>query len=86
MTNKKINIFDHLDKGGKGYVSYLAWVVGRQASTFNTYMSRLRNNWGGTFKSRQQIIKAINIVERTNYLVHDFEWTWEPGKWRGSKK
>lgn len=81
----KINIFEHLKKWGKGYIAYLANVAGREPSTFRTFLSKLKK-WGeGTFRTRNQMVQAINKVEQKDYVVNDFDWTWTPGNWNGKK-
>lgn len=82
---EKINIFEHLKKGWRAYARYLAWVAGKAEHTFTSGLSRIRNGTDVEFKLRQQIVDAINKVERTDFIVNDFDWTWTPGEWRGNK-
>lgn len=81
----KINIFEHLEKWGKGYIAYLANVANKEHSTFRTFLSKLKK-WGeGTFRTRNCLVQAINKVEQQEYTVSDFDWTWTPWKWYGKK-
>lgn len=86
MTDKKINIFDHIKKWWKGYTAYLANVANRQVNTFSSMLSRLKNWEEGTFTTRKRIVDAINKAENANYIVHDFDWSTRAGKWNAPKQ